>query len=370
MLYIFHGADQFRARDELQKVRRELDKDGNLAHNTVRFEGTDVRDLTPAGLRAACHTASFFAEDRLVIVEGLLGKLSGARRRSTSTRRTRSSEEGAASELDQIPRRSQQPARDHDRRPHRRERPQGLPRRHRWQGAREEFETFKGDQLRGWAAERVRAQGATFAAGALDRLVSLIDGKHIGELASEIDKLITYTNGRTVEMRDVDDMVSGAIAYETWDLTDAVIDGRTDRALGVVKKMMAEKDYPPIRLSTTLIWQYRRLMLVQGMLKEGLSAPQIGGNLGLAPGSFPLRKAIEQASRYPADRLEQAYRWLLENDVAVKTGVMDADASLEMLVVSLAELARGLGAPPPQPCAASSAAQCGCVRDRYSLNPL
>ena len=35
MLYVFYGQDQFRARDELQKVRRELDKDGNLAHNTV-----------------------------------------------------------------------------------------------------------------------------------------------------------------------------------------------------------------------------------------------------------------------------------------------------------------------------------------------
>jgi len=348
VLYVFYGPDQFRARDELQKVRRELDKDGNLAHNTVRIEGTDVRSLTPAGLRAACHTASFFAEDRLVIVEGLLAKLSGARRRSTSTRRSRSGEEAAASELDQyldvlnnLPETTTVVLLDEAA-------PKAFLDGIDGKARVKQFEVFKGDQLRGWAAERVRAQGGTFAAGALDRLVSLIDGKHAGELASEIDKLITYANGRTVEMRDVDDMVSGAIAYETWDLTDAVIDGRTDRALGVVKKMMAEKDYPPIRLSTTLIWQYRRLMLVQGMLREGLSTPQIGGNLGLAPGSFPLRKAIEQASRYPAARLEQAYRWLLENDVAVKTGVMDADASLEMLVVSLAELARG----PRRPAAA------------------
>ena len=348
MLHVFHGADQFRARDELQKVRRELDKDGNLVHNTVRIEGTDVRGLTPAGLRAAGHTASFFAEDRLVIVEGLLSKLSGARRRSTSTRRSRTSEDGAASELDQyldvlnnLPETTTVVLIDENA-------PKAFLDGLEGKSGVKLFDILKGDQLRGWAAERVRAQGATFAAGALDRLVSLIDGSHLGELASEIDKLITYTNGRTVEMRDVDDMVSGAIAYQTWDLTDAVIDGRTDRALGVVKKMMAEKDYPPIRLSTTLIWQYRRLMLVQGMLKEGLGAPQIAGNLGMAPGSFPLRKAIEQASRYPADRLEQAYRWLLENDVAVKTGVMDADASLEMLVVSLAELARG----PRRPAAA------------------
>jgi DNA polymerase III delta subunit len=53
-----------------------------------------------------------------------------------------------------------------------------------------------------------------------------------------------------------------------------------------------------------------------------------------------LKKTIDQASRYQADRLEAAYRRLLEHDVAVKTGVMDADASFELLIVSLTELTR------------------------------
>jgi DNA polymerase-3 subunit delta len=342
MLYVLYGKDQFRAREELVKIRRELDKDGNLAHNTVRIEGTDVRTLTAADLRAAGHTASFFAEDRLVIVEGLLAKLSGARRRtSSSARRSRSNEDGVSGELDQyldvlnnLPETTTVVLID-----------EVAPNKGFMDGidgkARiKQFETLKGDQLRGWAAERVRAQGATFAAGALDRLISLIDGNHLGELASEIDKLITYANGRPVEMRDVDDMVSGAIAYQTWDLTDAVIEGRTDRALGVLRRMDA-RDHPRQMLSYMLVRQYRQLMLAQALLKEGMSTQQIGGHLGLTPGSFPLRKIVEQASRFPADRLEQAYKRLLENDVAVKTGVLEADTSLELLVVSLAELARG-----------------------------
>jgi DNA polymerase III delta subunit len=49
---------------------------------------------------------------------------------------------------------------------------------------------------------------------------------------------------------------------------------------------------------------------------------------------------VEQASRYQPDQLESAYRRLLETDVAVKTGVMDVDTALELLIVDLTELAK------------------------------
>src|SRR5690606_561685 len=202
------------------------------------------------------------------------------------------------------------------------------------------FGVLRGDQLRGWAAERVRAQGATFAAGALDRLVSLVDGAHLGELASEIDKLITYANGRPVQVADVDELVSGAVQYQAWDLTDAVIDGRTDRALSVLRGMDT-KSWPRQLVSFMVVRQYRQLILAQVCIREGMGPPQIGAQLGLR--DFPLKKVIDQASRYDSQRLETAYRRLLEHDVAVKTGLMDPDASFEALIVSLAELGRAGG---------------------------
>src|SRR3972149_4601982 len=91
MIYVLYGPDKFRAREELAAIRRELDRDGNLAHNTLRFDPDETRRLTPGDLRAACHTASFFAEARLVIIEGLharfgAGGRRGARRGRTSAR--------------------------------------------------------------------------------------------------------------------------------------------------------------------------------------------------------------------------------------------------------------------------------------------
>jgi DNA polymerase-3 subunit delta len=337
MLYVFYGADDFRRSEELRALRRELDKDGNLGHNTATIEALNVRSLTPGELRAACHTASFFAEDRLVVVYGLLGRLGGSRRRGG--RRGRNAGEEAPSSsgdaeafmdiLANLPPTTTVVLME-----------EGIPDAVATsvpEGATlKKFESLKRDQYRAWATQRARTQGADFASGALDQLVALFDGEHTGELAGEIDKLATYAGGRAITIEDVDELVTGALAYEYWDLTDAVIEGRADRALAVLRRMDA-KDQPPQLLTYMLVRQYRQILLTQSLLREGMSQSQIEAQMGLH--GYPLRKAIEQATRYPAPALEAAYRRLLENDVAVKTGVMDADAALEVLVVSLAELA-------------------------------
>jgi DNA polymerase III subunit delta len=336
VLYVFQGADEFRRSEELRALRRELDSDGNLALNTVVIDKQDVRSLTAGDLRTACHTASFFAEDRLVIVHGLLGRLGGGGRRGRRGRSTTNepAEPGDeanpfAAVLANLPETTTVVLME--------ESVSATAAKAIPEGATvRKFDVLKRDEVRTWAAQRVKANGTAFAPGALERLLSLFDGSHLGELAGEIDKLATYTSGRAITAEDVDELVTGALAFAYWDLTDAVIEGRADRALSVLRRMDA-KDQPAQLLTFMLVRQYRQLLLAQSLLREGLSQPQIGTQLGLQ--GYPLRKIIEQATRYPAPALEAAYRQLLQNDVAVKTGVMDADAALEVLVVSLAELA-------------------------------
>ena len=331
-LFVFYGPDQFRVREELRAVRAKLDTaDGNLTHNTVRLE---ARGLTPGDLRSASQTASFFAEDRLVVVEGLQARLSGSRRRGrTAAARTR---EAPASDLEQfvdvlsnLPPTTTVVLLD--------ENPANAFIESLSGATVRQFPIIKGGELRTWVTQRARSHGADFAPNALDRLVALIDGHHLGELAQEINKLATYVNGRRIEVAHVDELVSGAVQYQIWDLTDSVIEGRGERALAVLKAMDA-RDHPRQLLIFMLVRQYRQLMLAQAHLRDGLGADQIGTELRLS--GFPLRKVIEQASHYPADRLEIAYRRLLETDVAVKTGILEIDTAIELLILDLAELAK------------------------------
>ena len=337
-VYVFCGPDQFRAREALLKLRSELDTDGNLGNNTTRLEGPG---LSPAELRAACHAASFFIENRLVVVEGIQARLSGTRRRGSrapARPRRASGAPEATSEFDQFVEilTTMPPSTTVvllDESP-----PSALIEALGSEAKTTQFPVLRGQELRAWVMQRAREREANLAPAAVERLIMAIDGNHLGELAQEIDKLATYARGRPVQAADIDEMVSGAVQFQIWDLTDAVIEGRGDRALSVLSRMDA-RDYPPQLLIFMLTRQYRQTLLAQSMLLEGMSTAQIGSELGIAS-SFPLRKVIDQASRYPAQALEQAYRRLLDTDVAVKTGALDVDTALQLLIVDLVELAK------------------------------
>jgi DNA polymerase III subunit delta len=339
VLYVFHGEDQFRAREALAALRRELDTDGNLRHNTNRYNREDTRSLTPGELRAACHAASFFVEARLVIVEGLLSRFSGASgRRGRAGRRTNGNSGSGVFEqfldvLDALPETTTVVLLEEASPP--KTFLDGIP----GDAVVREFKTLRKQDVRPWATKRAREQGADISPRALDRLASMFDGNHLGELAGELDKLTTYALGRTITVQDVDELVAGATDQMVWDLTDAIIEGRTDRALAVLRQMTISGSRPPQVLTFMIVRQYRQLLLAQAMLQDGLAMSQIAAETGVRS-EYPLKKLMERAGSYPAAVLEQAYRQLLESDVAVKTGVLDAQPALEMLVVSLSELAK------------------------------
>lgn len=333
MLYVFYGDDDFRAREALRALRSRLDSDGNLANNTVWLE---ARGLKAADLRGACQTFSFFSEGRLVIVEGLQERFSGQRRRGA--RRTATAGDEPSAELDQflevlldLPASTTVVLLDN-------RSSTALLQALEPVATVEKFEPMRTQELRPWAAARVKQKGGEISPQALERLLTLVDSHHLGEMAQEIDKLIAFAFGRRIEPGDVESLVSRIVEHQFWDVTDAVIGGQAGRALAAAQTM-ARANQPAQVLFFMLVRQYRQLLLAQAMLKEGLSESEIGAQLGINH-PFPRGKLIEQATRYPGDRLEAAYRRLLDADIAVKTGVMDIDTALEMLIVELAELSR------------------------------
>ena len=70
--YVFHGTDEFTRAETLADFKRRLGPPDTVDLNTSYLDG---KSLTLAELRHACDTIPFLAEKRLVIVEGLLTRL-------------------------------------------------------------------------------------------------------------------------------------------------------------------------------------------------------------------------------------------------------------------------------------------------------
>jgi DNA polymerase III delta subunit len=102
---------------------------------------------------------------------------------------------------------------------------------------------------------------------------------------------------------------------------------------------MTVSDFLPIVVLAIIRNQYRRLLLAKSLQLEGADAGVVAEKLGMRPG-YAVDKLMTNAARFAADRLDTAYRKLLEADVNVKTGVMDIETVVPALIVELAELGR------------------------------
>ncbi|MDD5083241.1 MAG: hypothetical protein PHU08_07720, partial [Dehalococcoidales bacterium] len=61
---------------------------------------------------------------------------------------------------------------------------------------------------------------------------------------------------------------------------------------------------------------------------------EIRSKLGLLS-DFVWQKTVEQAGRYPLERIKEFYRRLLATDLAIKTGKYKDDLALDILVAEL-----------------------------------
>lgn len=336
MLYILNGPDRFSARERLGAIRRELDADGALADSVSRFDETAAIDEVIAAARTP---GGFFSKHRLVVVEGLLSRFGETRRGRARGRRPGAGAEDEAARLvdalsglpedttvvliDDVP-----PGHPllQDLAPHANVIAMAV------KPARE---------VRSWAEARVRAQGASILPDALDRLVELVDARHLGVLAQDIDKLVTYCGGRPIGAGDVEALVSGARERRIFDLTDAVVAGQSERALRLSQQLSQGDQPPPLQVSM-LVRHYRQLIQAQNLMAAGAAPPEIAARMGIGS-AYVANKLQDQARRFTAARLEAAYRRLLEADVAFKTGRLDVETALELLIVELSEIARGAG---------------------------
>ena len=314
MLYILFGGDEFSLREELEKIKDGLGDRDSLASNTTVFEGHKLR-LNQ--LMDACLAMPFLGSHRLIIVEGLLGRL----------------EEGGEEWLalkEQVvgmPQTTVLVLVDGQIK-----RGNALLRGLAPSASVKEFPLLKGAALEGWIRKRVARGGGTISPQAV-RLLATQVGENLWVLASEIEKLLLYTLGRRIEEGDVRGVVSYAREASVFSMVDALVEGRASRAATLIHQLLQEGVAAPYLL-VMITRQLRLLLQAKELSLKGMAVSEIKKRLGLAS-DYTLTKALEQSKRYSMRRLEQVYRKLLETDLSIKRGIWKGELALDLLVAEL-----------------------------------
>jgi DNA polymerase-3 subunit delta len=335
MLYVLYGRDDFSLREELARIKGELDSDGMLSSNTDVLDG---REVSPEQLMAICDTMPFLSAHRLVVVEGLLKRSDpperprrGARGARGGSREALERWRGLADYAQRMPDTTTLVLVDEelsgDSNP--------LLKALKSAGQVREFRALRPGAVLQWILERAQNQGIDISPAAARLLADLV-GNNLWVLASELAKLAAYAQGRRIEGADVRSLVSEARQVNIFAMVDAIVERRAGVALRLLRQLKmagAEGGY----LLAMVVRQYRLIIQAREMMTAGLSTREIGQQLGIAS-EFVLQKILDQAQRYSLSRLKAAYRRLLEADVGVKRGHYDEELALELLVHDLARI--------------------------------
>lgn len=190
-----------------------------------------------------------------------------------------------------------------------------------------------GRDLVEWITQRAVQYEGRFTPKAATDLVVLV-GPYLRLLDQEIQKLLAYVNyARPVDEHDVRDMTPPTARPEDFALVNALRDRNGPRAMQVLRKELEEEE--PVAIFGQIVSQFRLLIQAREALQNKLREDEAARLLEVHP--YRLRLAYEHARRFSMADLESIYHRLLETDIAQKTGGMEGELALEVLVTQLTQ---------------------------------
>ena len=341
MFYILHGEEEFERSKELARMRATVSA-GDQAMAQLNTTVLDGKNLTLGELRHACDTVPFMYDRRLVIVHGLLCWLvqtrpgKGARTQKSqlpASRRTFTKE--LAAYLPALPETTRLVFAEEKTLKASHPILKVAQEQHKTGQAHvKEYRPLKEGELLNWIQEQARDKGGQIDWDACRELAGLA-GNDLRLLDQEIDKLLLYADGQPVTQTHVRELVSLAREASVFDLVDYVGRREADKALRLLHRLLDEGE-PPLRLLSMLTRQMRILIQVSELQSSRMTQEQIAKQLKLHP--YVVKKGLAQAHNFAMGQLEKAYALLVETDWLIKTGEMEDELALDLLVVSLTRL--------------------------------
>ncbi len=151
-------------------------------------------------------------------------------------------------------------------------------------------------------------------------------------LKAESDKLLAYLDGRnTVTAEDVDAICAKNFETKVFDLVDAMIAGKTERALEIYRNLLMLNESPLMVLSL-ITRQFRIILKCKSLAESGMGGNDIAKKIGVKP--FVANGALRQARSFSYDTLKAALNNCIETDFLIKSGKTEAESGVEMIIAA------------------------------------
>jgi DNA polymerase III subunit delta len=343
VFWVLHGEEEFLRSEFLAKLKSELGDPSMADLNTMVLDG---RRVTQSEIIYAADSIPFLTGKRLVLVEGLLSRLSADKKPGKSKKGPENAASGAtqaSSFLDELiaylgrvpettilvlvesqPLPSNHPLRS-------------LSNELSAKGKVQEFRPLFAEKdgaarLNKWIRERAASKGLEIFAEVVQALAKSI-GYDLRLMDQELEKLSAYAAGnKKLTAADVRQLVPYVREADIFEMVDAF--GRRDvqQATRLLHQMLDEGN-APLYLLSMIVRQFRIMIQVKELRSLGFDLTGMARELKLH--EFAVKKGLAQAQNFSSDQLLDMYYTLAELDAAIKTGKVQDVLALDLFIAEL-----------------------------------
>jgi len=197
-------------------------------------------------------------------------------------------------------------------------------------GEAEEMQHLKGRALSEWAARRAQEHELTPAIAAQ---VVRVTPPDLSVIDSELRKLAAYkASGSRLTAEVVTELLAGGREDEIFKLTDNLLPHPTPEALKIARGLY-RGGIQPTSVAYRLARHVALVLAVRARQDRGETLSDVKG--GMTEHPFVLQKAFDVARESNAEQLEAALRAIRDYEWEVKSGQIDAELGLDVLLTRL-----------------------------------
>ncbi|HLZ94643.1 MAG TPA: DNA polymerase III subunit delta [Candidatus Dormibacteraeota bacterium] len=197
-------------------------------------------------------------------------------------------------------------------------------------GRAEESARLKGRALGDWTARRAEELGLGRQVAAA---VTRVTPPDLGVIDSELQKLAAYkASGAQLTGEAITELLAGGREDEIFRLTDNLLPRPTAHAWAVARNL-ARSGVQPTLVAYRMARHVALVLEVRARQDRGESLSEMQADL--SEHSFVVQKAFETARDVSPDRLEGALRAIRDYEWEVKSGQVDAELGLDVLLTKL-----------------------------------
>jgi len=191
----------------------------------------------------------------------------------------------------------------------------------------QEFELLSVLKVKTWLKNEFAKNKTRIDPLALEIMVNFA-GNDLWQLSNDVQKLVAYKDGKEIETKDVRLFVKPKLETDIFKTIDAIALKNKKQALNLLHKHL-EKGDSPLYLLSMINFQFRNILGVKDLIERGEPL----SSSGLKP--FLARKSSEQARKFTYEELKKIYQKIFQVDYSIKTGKLDPQAALDLLIAEL-----------------------------------